>query len=247
MCKYNSIMLTLYIGFDSSNYTQILAHDICIKSILKYNDKIKIISLVKSELEQKGYFYREHDLKASTEFTYTRFLVPFLNNYEGIAVFCDSDFLYKYDIEDLLKFYDESKAVMCVKHEQKSLSSIKFSGMSQTDYPRKNWSSLMLFNCAHPSCKNLNLYTVNKETPQYLHRMKWCNDNEIGDIPYQYNYLIGYYNTNDAKAIHYTDCGPWHNEWYNYKLSLECITPTEKKNETKLTLFFDNVIAPLQA
>ena len=215
--------LTIYVGFDASNDTQKIAHDVCVRSIQKYNNKIKIISLVKSELTSKGYFYRENDPKASTEFTYTRFLVPFLNNYEGIAVFCDSDFLYKYNIEELLNYYEPTKAVMCVKHNQISLTSTKFSGMPQNDYPRKNWSSLMMFNCSHPSCKNLNLETVNRQTPKYLHRMEWCNDDEIGDIPYQYNYLLGYYFTNDAKAIHYTEGGPWHNEWYNYKLPIDCV------------------------
>ena len=216
-------MINVYVGFDGSNYTQKIAHDICIRSIRKYNNRVNIFSLVKSELEAKGLFYRNYDPKASTEFTYTRFLVPYLNNYNGIAVFCDSDFLYNYDIEELLNFYDNTKAVMCVKHQQKSLTNTKFSGMPQNDYPRKNWSSLMLFNCSHSSCKNLNLDTVNNQSPKYLHRMEWCADDEIGEIPYQYNYLLGYYSTNDAKAVHYTEGGPWHNEWYNYKLPLECI------------------------
>lgn len=243
-------MLTIYVGFDSSNDTQKIAHDICVRSIKKYNNTVKIVSLIKSELVSKGLFFRENDPKASTEFTYTRFLVPYLNNYEGIAVFCDSDFLYKYDIEDLLKYYDDTKAVMCVKHEQKSLTNTKFSGMPQNDYPRKNWSSLMLFNCAHPSCKNLNLETVNNESPKYLHRMEWCKDNEIGEIPYQYNYLLGYYFTNDAKAVHYTEGGPWHNEWYNYKLPKECIDKTYGKewleylteDESKKILFELNLL-----
>lgn len=215
-------MITVYVGYDSSNYGQKIAHDVCIRSIRKYNKNVKIIPLIKSELEKIG-FNREYDPRASTEFTYTRFLVPYLNNYEGIAVFCDSDFLYKYDIEELLNFYDITKAVMCVKHEQKSITRTKFSGMPQNDYPRKNWSSLMLFNCAHQSCKNLTLNVVNKESPKYLHRMEWCIDNQIGEIPYQYNYLLGYYFTNDAKALHFTEGGPWHNEWYNYKLPKECI------------------------
>lgn len=215
-------MITVYVGYDSTNYGQKIAHDVCVRSIRKYNKNVRIIPLKKSELEKIG-FNREYDPHASTEFTYTRFLVPYLNNYEGIAVFCDSDFLYKYDIEELLNFYDTTKGVMCVKHEQKSITSTKFSGMPQNDYPRKNWSSLMLFNCAHPSCKNLTLNTVNKESPKYLHRMEWCDDNQIGEIPYQYNYLLGYYFTNDAKAIHFTEGGPWHNEWYNYKLPKKCI------------------------
>ena len=88
-------MINVYVGFDGSNYTQKIAHDVCIRSIRKYNNRVNIFSLVKSELEAKGLFYRKYDPKASTEFTYTRFLVPYLNNYNGIAVFCDSHFLYK--------------------------------------------------------------------------------------------------------------------------------------------------------
>ena len=216
-------MLTVYVGFDSSNITQKIAHDVCIRSIRKYNDRVKIVSLVKSELESNSLFYRLNDPLQSTEFTYTRFLVPYLNNYEGIAVFCDSDFLYKSDIEELLTFYDNTKAVMCVKHKQVSLTNTKFSGMPQNNYPRKNWSSLMLFNCSHPSCKNLNLENVNTKSPKYLHRMEWCEDNQIGKIPSKYNYLLGYYFTDDAKAVHYTEGGPWHEEWYNNKLPIECV------------------------
>ena len=215
--------ISVYIGFDSSNYGQKLAYEVCKRSILKYNPNVKIVSLVKSELEKNGLFNRENDAKASTEFTYTRFLVPHLNNYQGIALFCDSDFLYKYDINELLNYYDETKAVMCVKHEQKCIGENKFSNMPQSDYPRKNWSSFMLFNCSHPSCKNLDLHKVNNESPAYLHRMQWCKDEEIGEIPYQYNYLLGYYFTNDAKAIHYTEGGPWHNVWYNNKIDSKCI------------------------
>jgi len=216
-------MLTVYVGYDSSNWGQKCANDVCIRSIQKYNQNVKIVSLIKSDLEKQGLFYREYDPKQSTEFTYTRFLVPYLNNYEGVAVFCDSDFLWKVDIEELMKYYDPTKAVSCVKHEQKSVTNKKFSGMPQNDYPRKNWSSLMLFNCSHPSCKNLTLEAVNKETPAYLHRMTWAKDEEIGEIPYQYNYLLGYYSTDDAKVVHYTEGGPWHNEWHNRALPDSCI------------------------
>jgi hypothetical protein len=112
---------------------------------------------------------------------------------------------------------------MCVKHEQTCLSDTKFSGMPQSNYPRKNWSSLMLFNCSHPACRNLTIECVNTESPAYLHRMQWCKDDEIGEIPYQYNYLLGYYFTNDAKAVHYTEGGPWHNVWYNRDLPNICV------------------------
>ena len=89
-------------------------------------------------------------------------------------------------------------------------------GKPQEFYPRKNWSSLMLFNCSHNSTKNLNPETVSKESPQWLHRMKWCNDHEIGEIDKSYNYLIGYYNDrNKVNAYHFTDGGPWYLEYEN--------------------------------
>ena len=86
----------------------------------------------------------------------------------------------------------------------------KMDGRPQQWYPRKNWSSMMLFNCSHPSTKNLTLENVNTQTPQYLHRMQWCKDEEVLEVPKCYNYLVGYYHDNDIKVLHYTDGGPWH-------------------------------------
>ena len=82
-------------------------------------------------------------------------------------------------------------------------------------YPKKNWSSLMLFNCSHPSIKNLNINNINTKQPAWLHRMEWCKENEIGEIDKKYNYLVGYYNDNNFKALHYTDGGPWYENFKN--------------------------------
>ena len=140
------MMNRIYIGFDSTNYGQQLAFDVCKKSIEKYNKNIEVIKLVKKDLEDQGLFWRK-DTTGVTEFTYTRFLVPYLNNYEGWALFCDSDFLWTCDINEVFeKYSDEKYAVSCVKHTYKNcFAKTKMDGRPQEFYPRKNWSSLMLF------------------------------------------------------------------------------------------------------
>jgi hypothetical protein len=91
-------------------------------------------------------------------------------------------------------------------------------GKAQTSYPRKNWSSFMLFNCGHPSTRKLTPDVVNRETGAYLHRMQWAADNEIGEIPYTWNFLEGGYDkfaTGTPKAVHFTRGGPWFENWQN--------------------------------
>lgn len=201
----------VYIGFDSTNYGQQLAFDVCKKSIEKYNKTVPIVKIYKKELIDKKLFWRE-DTTGVTEFTYTRFLVPYLNNYEGWAIFCDSDFLWFCDVQEIFdKYADPKYAVYCVKHNYKNCNAkTKMDGRPQEWYPRKNWSSLMLFNCSHPSTKNLTLENVSIKSPAWLHRMSWAKDEEIGEIPKDYNYLVSYYKDNKFKALHYTDGGPWH-------------------------------------
>ena len=206
--------MNIYIGFDSSNYGQRLAFDVCKRSILKYNNNLNINGLYLKDLKLKGLYYRE-DNTGSTEFTYTRFLVPYLNNYKGWALFCDNDFLWFCDPTEILeKYKDDSKAILCVKHTYTSCNdNLKMDGRKQEWYPRKNWSSLMLFNCSHPDIKKLTIENVNTKSPKWLHRMEYCNDNNIGSLPIDYNYLVNYYDTNKFKALHFTDGGPWHEKY----------------------------------
>ncbi len=210
--------LSIYIGFDSRNDGQQLAFDICKKSILmntNHLDKLLIQPLVLKELEKIG-FNREYDVLASTEFTYTRFLTPYLNNYEGIAIFCDSDFLWECDIYKELMPYIENMinknaAVCCVKHEYHEIKIKKMDNLPQTSYPKKNWSSFIIYNCSHEDVKNLTLENINIKSPAWLHRFNWCEDKNILELPYTYNYLVGIYNDiNSPKVIHYTNGGPWH-------------------------------------
>lgn len=213
--------LTVYIGYDSSNYGQRLAYDVCERSIRKFNSKIVIKKIDRKDLIEKNIFTRKENT-GSTEFTYTRFLVPFLNDYKGWALFCDSDFVWDCNILDVYEKYANDKfAVSCVKHDFTNCNSnTKMDGKKQEFYPRKNWSSLMLFNCSHDSVKNLTPESVSNETPQWLHRMKWCNDNEIGEIDKSYNYLVGYYNDREnVNAYHFTDGGPWYPGYENVDFS----------------------------
>lgn len=214
-------MLDVYVGYDSSNEGQQLAHDICVKSLLEntnFPDKVRIHSLIKKDLEDQGIFCRPNDPNASTEFTYTRFLVPYLNNYEGYAVFCDSDFLWERDVYELLDYINNDLALSCVKHTYTECVSgnTKMDGLNQEWYPRKNWSSLMIFNCSHQNTKKLTPFIVNTRTPQWLHRMEWASD-KIGNIPHYFNYLVGYYSDyiDIPRVYHYTDGGPWHNSTKN--------------------------------
>ena len=135
-----------------------------------------------------------------------------MNNFDGWALFCDSDFLWECNIEEVFdKYCNEKIAVSCVKHNYKNCNNkTKMDGRLQEYYPRKNWSSLMLFNCKHSNCKNLTLENVSTKSPTWIHRMNWSNDEEIGEIDKSYNYLVDYYHDNKIKALHFTDGGPWH-------------------------------------
>ena len=174
--------LKIYIGVDTKNKGQLLAYEICKRSIQKYSN-IEIIPLIKKELEKKKLFYRKNN-DGSTEFTYTRFLVPYLNDYKDYAIFCDSDFLWNCDPKELLEYIDENKTISCVKHNYencKTKNNTKMDGLKQEYYPRKNWSSLILFNCS--KCKILNLENINNKSPKWLHRFEWIEDIKIGEIP----------------------------------------------------------------
>ena len=210
-------MINLFIGYDSSNYGQELAFEVCKRSVLRFNKNVNIHKLDKKELQHKNLYLRKNDNDGSTEFTYTRFLVPFLSNYTGFAIFCDSDFLWRCNIEVLKQYFDKNKAISCVKHSYQSCcSNTKMDGLTQEWYPRKNWSSLIIYNCEHKDIPKLNINSIANQSPQWLHRFEWTQDDNIGEIPKTFNYLLGYYNDIDEpNAIHLTDGGPWHKSWYN--------------------------------
>jgi len=216
--------LNIYVGYDSK---EDIAYRVCKYSILKRSkSNIKITSLKLYELVAKNLYKRDIDPLASTEFTYSRFLVPALNNYNGWAIFCDCDFIFFEDISNILIDIDKSKAVYCVQHDYTPKEKHKMDGQKQTIYPRKNWSSFILFNCSHPSNKKLSLDLVNSETGSYLHQFKWLEDNEIGSLDERWNWLEGWTSNHNNKkpfAVHYTRGGPWFDEWQDVEFASEWI------------------------
>ena len=214
----------IYIGYDSK---EDIAYRVCKQSILNNASKeIKINSLKLYELISKQYYVRSVDPLASTEFTYSRFLIPALMNYQGWALFCDCDFLFFEDIFKIFNSLDENKAVYCVQHDYTPKEKHKMDGQQQTVYPRKNWSSLIIYNCSHPSNKKLTKDVVNSETGSYLHQFKWLADDEIGSLDERWNWLEGWtsqHNSTSPFAVHYTRGGPWFDEWQDVEFSKEWI------------------------
>ena len=208
-------MLKIFVGYDSR---EDIAYRVCRDSLARHaTSPLEITPLNQEELRKCGLYRRAKDPLASTEFTYTRFLVPHLAGYEGWAVFCDCDFLFTADIADLFKLADERCAVLCVKHDHRPTEAVKMDGAVQTVYPRKNWSSLILWNCAHPANRALTVEAANRETGAFLHRFRWLSDDLIGEVPETWNWLEGWCRKPEdgipPKGIHYTRGGPWFKEW----------------------------------
>ena len=201
--------LNLYIGYDTKEK---IASDVCEYSVKKNSSiNLTVDLLIKKNLEEKKLLYRKDDKLSSTEFTFSRFLVPFLNEYKGWAIFCDCDFLWTGDIKRLLDKKDEKYAVMCVQHDYNPKSEIKMDGRQQLMYPRKNWSSMVLWNCSHPANKKIDINMVNNETGKFLHRFGWLEDKLIGNLDYKWNWLVGWYaetSNNKPEAIQFTEGGP---------------------------------------
>ena len=157
-----NIKPVFFVGYDPK---EDIAYRVCKQSLINNSiNEIKVFALKQFELRTMGLYKRNIDPLASTEFTYTRFFVPALMDYKGWAVFCDCDILFLKDPMDLFKNLSEEKAIYCVKHDYTPKEKHKMDGMQQTIYPRKNWSSFIIFNCSHPSNKKLSIDLVNKET-----------------------------------------------------------------------------------
>ena len=211
--------MKIFVGWDS-RYPE--ASEVCKASI---GSDHELIDLKRDEV--RGFKRREPG--ESTEFAFSRFLVPYLCDYSGYAVFCDNDFLFLEDINEMLDGIDKSKAVSVVKHKYHPKTTHKMGGIPQKDYPRKNWSSLIIWNCGHPMNATLSVDFVNHTRASMLHQFSWLNDYDIGSIPFEWNYLTDWYVTSKPKALHYTTGGPWipgcektkyAEEWYRVRDSL---------------------------
>jgi hypothetical protein len=198
-------MIRVFIGFDSAEEVAfgVLSHSIHARSS-------QPVSIAPVKLGQLGgVFDRLANALQSTEFSFSRFLTPYLAGYEGWAVFM----VMLEDIARLWELRDERFAVQVVKHVHVPKEDVKFLGHAQTKYEKKNWSSVMLMNCAR--CKALTPEYVNTATGLELHQFKWLGDDElIGALPARWNHLVGYdVPDRDAALAHFTIGGPWFKEF----------------------------------
>lgn len=210
--------LKIYIGWDSR---EDIAYQVAKHSIEKYASvPVDIVPLKQKKLRKDFLYWRPVDALASTEFTFTRFLIPELNEFEGWALFIDCDFVAVDDVAKLFAQTDDKYAVMCAQHDYTPKEGTKMDGQTQHIYPRKNWSSMMLVNCGHPSNKILTRQLVNDEDKSgaYFHRFSWLDDSEIGELSHEWNWLVGWYKEpkdGSPKFLHYTEGGPWFEEYQN--------------------------------
>ena len=208
-------MIRIFVGYDPKE--AIAYHNFC-ESVIKHcSEPVSFTPLALNTLQD----YKENHKDGSNEFIYSRFLVPHLCGYKGKALFVDGDMLCKADISELFRpMFD---AVKVVKHNYKTKYPIKYLGNINEDYPRKNWSSVMLFNCSHKDCSKLTPEYVAKASGKELHRFEWTDS--VGDLPIEWNWLANEYDYNpDAKLIHYTIGTPCFKGYHDMDYGKEWMT-----------------------
>ncbi len=209
-------MIRVFIGFDPR---EAIAFHVCSNSIIRHSSEVVAITpLALGNLKT----YSETHSDGSNQFIYTRFLLPSLMEYQGWALFIDGDMLLRDDIAKLWALRDETKAVMCVHHDYKTKASTKYLGSVNQDYPRKNWSSVVMWNCAHPANKVVTPEFVAKATGAQLHRFTWLDDSLVGELPKVWNWLPDEFGANpDAKLLHWTLGAPCFHEYAHVPMATE--------------------------
>ena len=191
--------INIVVGFDQRE--SIAYHTFTQSIIEKASLPVSFIPLAINTLKD----YKETHADKSNDFVYSRFLTPYLNNYKGWSIFADGDMICQTDIKELWALRDESKALLVVKHDYQTKAHQKYLNNTNENYPRKNWSSVILWNCAHPKHKTLTPDFIANQTGKYLHRFSWLDDSDIGELPPEWNWLaIEYPENTKAKLIHYT-------------------------------------------
>lgn len=177
-------------------------------------DRLAACGLLRRIVDHRGGLYDlPSNAPCATEFAASRFLVPHLAQ-TGWALFADCDVVFLADIAELFALADPDKAVMVVQHRPLDDEGWKMDGALQVRYPRKNWSSVILWNCDHPANLRLSLQDVNERPGRDLHRFYWLADSEIGALPAEWNWLVGVQpKPDEPKIAHFTLGGPWFPSW----------------------------------
>ena len=223
-------MLSIYIGYDprESVAYHTLAHSILRRSTVP----VAIAPLAQNQL--KSVYRRSRGPTESTEFSLTRFLVPALSEFRGWSIFMDCDMLCRVDIAELALEIERQpgKAVLVCKHDYVPKTERKFLDQIQTRYQRKNWSSLMLFN--NERCRALSAEYVNSAPGLDLHRFAWMDDGAIGELPLEWNWLVGEYAYNPAaKIVHFTIGGPYFEAYRDCDYAADWFAEYESMHQAK--------------
>lgn len=214
--------MKVFIGWDGR---EAVAYEVLAHSIRRQTKApVEIVPMKHRELRKQGAFRRPWHIDAetgifmdaidnrpfSTEFSHTRFLVPYLMGYKGWALFLDSDMLFLSDVAELWEKRDSKYACQVVKHQYKPVNEVKMDGMPQSRYYKKNWSSFVLWNCGHPKNSALTPEKVSFEPGSWLHGFNWLDEADIGHLGFGYNWIEGASPANSRpKVVHYTEGGPW--------------------------------------
>ncbi len=192
-------MIRLMVGFDQR---EAVAFHTFVQSVINVTSlPVSVMPLVLNALPG----YSETHTDGSNTFIYSRFLTPYLTNFEGWAIFADGDMICREDLKNLWDLRDDRYAVMVVKHDYQTKAHQKYLGNKNENYPKKNWSSVILWNCAHPKNRNLTPDFVMSKDGKFLHRFSWLDEVDIGEIPKEWNWLTTEYPDNyQAKLLHYT-------------------------------------------
>ena len=217
--------IPVFVGYDPR---EAIAYHTCVNSIIRHASQPVAIIPIALNLFQD---YKETHTDGSNHFIYTRFLVPHLMGFKGWAIFIDGDMIIRGDIVELWNLREVDKDVMVVKHDYQTCMPVKYLGAKNENYPRKNWSSVILWNCNSFPNRQLTPEFVQTSSGSFLHRFSWLDDDRIGDLPPEWNWLPDEYGPNaQAKLLHYTlgtPCfqefadTPQGNEWHRERILTE--------------------------
>ena len=219
-------ILTLVVGFDQRE--AISYHTFCQSVLEKASIPVRFIPLAENTLR----FYQERHENISNRFIFSRFLTPYLVDYRGMAVFADGDMVCQTDISELAAMFDSGKAVQLVQHDYQTKAAIKYLNKSNVNYPRKNWSSMVVFNCEHPSNRVLTPAYIEENDGAHLHRFAWLKDDEIGALTLEWYWLATEYDENpSAKIVHYTLGTPCFRDYKNAPMADQWWLANQRANE----------------
>jgi lipopolysaccharide biosynthesis glycosyltransferase len=220
------VTINVFVGFDQ---LEAIAYHVFCQSVLeKASIPVRFIPLAENTLR----FYQERHENISNRFIFSRFLTPYLVDYQGTAVFADGDMVCQTDIAELVSMFDSGKAVQLVQHDYQTKAAKKYLNNINVNYPRKNWSSMVIFNCEHPSNRILTPSYIEENDGAHLHRFAWLKDEEIGALPLEWNWLATEYDENpDAKIVHYTLGTPCFRDYKNAPMADQWWLANQRANE----------------